>query len=87
MEPDPNKTLYRRRRRKRSSRRIGIMLLCLSAVSFIIGVFLLIMCHFLSNSKLLLIGIIYILASVALLGIQGAMIVFRQIRRHEYQGE
>jgi len=89
MESDQNNNaVHRRRHRKHSPRRLRLLLLCFGVGGLVIGVGLALGGYFMANStRLLAIGIGYILASAALLAIRGAMIVIRQIRDQEYEGE
>jgi hypothetical protein len=65
-----------------------MLLLCLGLSGLLLGTGLTLGGYFLQgNTKLLTIGIGYILASAALLAIRGAIIVIRQIRSHEYEDE
>lgn len=80
--------VHRRRRRRHSSRRLRLLLLCFGLGGLVIGIGLALGGYFLLNSvRLLALGIGYILASAALLAIRGAMLVIRQVRNNEYEGE
>jgi hypothetical protein len=87
MEPDQDNAV-RRKHRRHSFRRLKMVLLCLGVSGLVMGILLALYGYFLQNhTRLLAVGIGYILLSLALLGIRGAITVIRQIRSHEYEGE
>jgi hypothetical protein len=78
-EPLPRKRRVRVRVRNR--RTVRLVLFCLGATGITLGAVLLAASIWTGNSKLLWLGIVYLLASLALLALRQAMILAAQVKR------
>jgi hypothetical protein len=79
--------MKRRRQKSHSSKHIRMILFSLGSVGMMIGVALLAANVLSGNPKLRILGILYLLGSVAAFGATGAIAKMDHLRRHEHTGD